>query len=171
MKLSKFLVTIVLFLAILIGLKKDINFKTRFYKEVYDTSFNFAYVNKLYRNMFGEPIPFFNDKVSTVFNEKITFDSITDYKDGAKLEVGPNYLVPSINEGIVIFVGDKEGYGKTVVTLDEAGIDTLYGNLSNINVNIYDYVKKGELVGEANNSLYIAFTKDGEKQNYEEYLK
>ena len=36
---------------------------------------------------------------------------------------------------------------------------------------LYDYVDKGTLVGEVNNTLYLVFSKGDKYLNYEEYLK
>ena len=51
------------------------------------------------------------------------------YKDGVSLSVTDDYLVPSQLGGIVVFVGEKEGYGKTVVVQQYNGIDLWYGNI------------------------------------------
>ena len=40
-----------------------------------------------------------------------------------------------------------------VETVD--GIDIWYGNLSNINVKLYDYIDKGSLIGNCNNTLFL----------------
>ncbi len=171
MKFSKLLLTVILFLITLITLKKNSDLRNKFYDEVYNSSFNFAYVNSLYTKFLGEPMPFLNETTNMVFNEKLVYDNIDDYMDGAVLTVGSNYLVPVLDEGIVIFVGEKENYGKCVIIENSLGVDILYGNLSNINVSMYDYVKEGSLVGEVNNKLYMTFTKDGESISYDTYLK
>ena len=106
-----------------------------------------------------------------VFNEELVYDDISDYMDGAVLTVGNNYLVPVLNAGIVIYVGNKENYGNSVIIEDADGVEILYGNLSNINVSMYDYVKAGSLVGEVNNKLYMVFTKNGENISYDAYIK
>ena len=47
-----------------------------------------------------------------------------------------------------------------------------YGNLQNINVELYDYVEKGKLLGEAKGTnLYLVYQKDGEYVDYKEYIK
>ena len=171
MKFSKLLLTIILFLVTLIVLKKDSDLRSKFYDEVYNSSFNFAYVNSLYTKFLGEPMPFLNETTDMVFNEKLVYDNVDNYMDGAVLTVGNNYLVPVLDDGIVIFIGEKENYGKCVIIENSLGVDMLYGNLSNTNVSMYDYVKAGSLVGEADNKLYMTFTKDGESISYDTYLQ
>ena len=37
------------------------------------------------------------------------------YKDGVKLETDEGYLIPALESGIVVYMGDKEDYGYTVI--------------------------------------------------------
>ncbi len=171
----RFLVTAVLTLLALIGLKGNSKFKTEFYKQVYDTNFSFATLNNTYQKYFGSPIPFqdlLKQQVETVFDEKLTYQEVNLYKDGAKLTVSKNYLVPILESGMVVFIGKKEGYGNTVIIQGMNGIDTWYGNILNVNVKLYDYVSKGTLLGEVKDTtLYMIFEKEGKKLNYKDYLK
>ena len=56
--ISKVLVTLIFVLVVLIGSKKSINFKTMVYKNVYDNTISFAYLNTLYNKYFGNILPF-----------------------------------------------------------------------------------------------------------------
>ena len=170
-KLSKILLTLILFIGVLIGLKKDLNFRTLFYDKVYNENFNFAYFNKLYTQYFGSPMPFFIDSTETVFNEKLVYTSLDEYYDGIVLDVDSNYLIPVLSEGMVVFVGEKEYYGNSIIIEDASGVEILYGNLNTFNLQMYDYVEKGTLVGEVDKQLYLVFSKDGEKIGYEVYLE
>ena len=75
-----------------------------------------------------------------------------------------------MDSGIVIFIGDKEGYGKTVIVQQENGVDVWYSNLEEINVKLYDYIKKGNLIGMVNQNLYLVFIKNGDVIDYKEYI-
>ena len=108
--------------------------------------------------------------IKPVFNEKLTYDSKEKYKDGLKLVVSDNYLVPNLEEGLVIFTGTKDGYGKVVIVSQVDGIDVWYGNIDNINVKLYDYIDKNSLIGNCNNELYLVFKKDGKILNYEDKI-
>lgn len=90
--------------------------------------------------------------------------------DGVSLKVSSDYLVPVINGGLVVFVGEKEGYGKVIIIEQEDGIDCWYGNLDNVNVNLYDYVEKGSLLGSVSEELYLVFKNKGEIVSYEKYI-
>lgn len=172
--INKILLVGVLTLITLIALKASPKFKSTFYKEVYEKNFSFATLNKYYEKYFGSPIPFknlFKEKTDTVFNEKLTYTESSLYKDGVKLTVGTNYLVPVKENGLVVFIGEKEGYGNTVIIEQADGIDVWYSNLKEINVNLYDYVKKGSLLGENNDDfIYLIFKKEGNVIDYKDYI-
>ena len=54
----KVLLTIAITLILFISLKKNRDFKTQFYHHVYDTNFDFATVNQLYKKYVGSELPF-----------------------------------------------------------------------------------------------------------------
>ena len=171
--LTKFLLVIILTLITLIAIKKDIKFKELFYKYIYEDSINFAKINEYYEKIFGSYIPFEDttNKVTPVFNEKLTYISSNKYLDGVKLTVEKNYLVPVLLSGLVVYIGEKEGYGNTVIVQGIDGIDIWYGNVNNISISLYDYIDKKSLLGTTKDDvLYLVYKKDGEILNYEEYL-
>lgn len=170
----KFFITVILTLSILIGIKQSATFKKSFYEQVYDTNFSFAYVNNMYKNIFGSPIPFsklMREPIQPTFKEQLTYQEQEPYKDGVKLMVDNHYLVPIKNSGLVVFIGEKEGYGKTVIVQQMDGIDLWYGGLGEINVKLYDYVEEGSLLGETiDKTLYLVFKKEGTVLDYQKYL-
>ena len=169
---SKVLISIVLTLIILILMKSNSNFKSTFYKKVYSDNISFTKLKNLYNKYIGDSdILKKYIKTETVFNEKLTYKSMEKYLDGVKLDVGQNYLVPIEESGIVVFIGEKEGYGNTVIIQRIDGIYEWYGNIENVSVKMYEYVNKNKLLGEANNNLYLVYKKDGNVLNYEEYIK
>lgn len=170
----RFLLTVLLTLGVFIGAKKSTIFKKEFYKQVYDTNFSFAYINSIYKSMFGSPIPFsdlIKEPIQATFHEELTYQSKEKYKDGVKLTVSEHYLVPVTNSGLVVFIGEKEGYGETVIIQQMNGIDLWYGGLSEVHVKLYDYVEEGSLLGEVSDkTLYLVFKKEGTLLDYQEYL-
>lgn len=172
--LIKILIIILLTIVTLILLKKYPKFKSKFYEEVYENNISFAKVNHLYKNLFGNPIPFsdyFESKTKPVFNEKLTYYKSEDYLDGVKLIVDKNYLTPSLESGMVIFIGDKDNYPNTVIIEQVNGINVWYSNIENINVNLYDYIDKGTLIGSTiTDELYLVYKKDGKILDYNDYL-
>lgn len=172
--LSKLLVCIVIFLGVMVVLKVDKNSNQVIYKYLYDNNINFAFLNNLYQKYLGDILPFqkiTKKDVSIVFNEELKYSDSSVYKDGVCLKVEDSYLVPLLESGIVVFSGEKEGYGKTVIIEQVDGVSVWYSNIDNLNVKLYDYVNKGEFLGEAKGKLYLVFQKDGKYLDYKEYLK
>ena len=111
------------------------------YKEyVFTESLPFTKIKGWYEDLFGEVLPK-NDNTKTVFNGKLVYKEILDYLDGEKLTVSSNSLVNSIGSGVVVYNGEKEGYGNTVIIQGIDGVDIWYGNLQNVSVSLYDYIK------------------------------
>ena len=80
-----------------------------------------------------------------------------------------NYLMPALQSGIVVFIGEKEGYGQTVIIQGTDGVDVWYANI-NSTLKLYDYVEKQSLVGESiNDELIILVQKDNEFIEYSAY--
>ncbi|MDD2489940.1 MAG: M23 family metallopeptidase [Bacilli bacterium] len=171
--LSKIMILLVIFLSLLIYLKNNPTQKLYLYDQIFGNNFPFAKVNNVYQKYFGNILPFqdiFN-RYKTVFEEKLVYQEANIYKDGVVLTVNPNYLVPIQENGIIIFIGDKEDYGKTVIVQQANGIDLWYGNLNQINVNLYDYVAKGSYLGEIkDNKLYLVYKKEGKVLDYKKYI-
>ncbi len=168
----KFIILIILTIATIFILKFNSEFKISFYKYVYEDNISFAKINNWYKSKFGSNLPFsdYFDETLPVFNEKLSYSEANKYKDGVSLSVGYDYLVPALDSGIVIFIGEKEGYGNTVIVQQENGIDVWYSNLKEVNLKLYDYIKDGSLIGNVDENLYLVFIKDGEVVDYQEYI-
>lgn len=132
---------------------------------------SFVKINNWYEKIFGSSLPLKNlNKTDLVFNEKLSYTSSEKYKDGVKLTVQNEYLIPSYGTGLVLFIGEKENYGNTVIVSLNTGIDIWYSNVTP-SVKLYDYIKEGELIGTSiNDYIFVVFKKDGAFLNYEEYL-
>lgn len=167
---NRLLITCLLTVLCLIFFKKDSSFKESFYNKFFSENFDFAYINNLYKEHFKGNLPFKNFLVEPVFNEKLSYDESNSYLDGVSLNVSSNYLVPSLDSGLVVFIGEKEGYGNTVIIEDKNGVDIWYSNLTDINVKLYSYVSNGEFIGSCNDLLYLVFKKDGNVLDYKKYI-
>lgn len=172
--ITKFLCLVILTLLCLIGLKKNESFKSSFYKNVYENNFSFAYVKDIYQKYFGSTLPIdklLGSDTEPVFSEKFTFKEKSKYLDGNKFIVNKQYLVPILQSGMVVFIGEKEGYGNTIIVQQVDGVDVWYSNITS-NVKLYDYIEKGDVLGEVNGDyLYMVLKKDGNVIDYEEYME
>ena len=171
--ITRVLIVVIIFLVGMILVKSNSKAKNSILKQVYDTNFKYTKVKEIYQKYFGNILSF--DKLALedkqVFQEELTYQKSKSYLDGVKLQVNDNYMVPALESGIVIFMGEKEGYGNTIVIEQIDGIDVYYSNISSDGIKLYDYVEKGKLLGEAeDNQLYLVFQKDGSFLDYKKYI-
>lgn len=167
----KILLVIIIILFGTLIIHKSSNIKDIIYDKVYVNYLNFSFLKNLYNTYLGDLIPFQNSiKDEMVFNEKLKYKDKSIYNNGVKLTLSNN-IVPILDSGIVIFIGNKDGFNKTVIIENSNGVEEWYGNLDNINVNLYDYVKKNDILGDAiNNTLYLEFKKDNKSLDYNKFL-
>jgi len=91
--------------------------------------------------------------------------------EGKQLEYEKNGLVNAFNSGIVVFIGNKDNYGNTVIIQGIDGVDIWYGNITDLSINLYDYVEKNKIIGKPINELiYLKIEKDGNNLNITDYL-
>lgn len=172
--IGRSMLAIILFLILAIASKSSQSYKDIIISNIYEKNFSFSKVKKLYTKYLGgiAPLDKVVDNSISVFNEKLSYEESSKYHDGVKLMVDNNYLVPTIEEGMVIFVGEKENYGNVVIIEGIDGIDIWYGNMETTTVKLYDYIEKNTYLGTTKeNILYLIYQKDGKFLNYEEYLK
>ena len=172
--LVKTLIVVVLFLASLIYIKQSDKNKNNFKNVVYNNSLSFAKIYNVYKKYLGDVIPFkniFKDNTKLVSSEKLTYKSITKKDNGYLLSISNNYTVSSITSGIVIENKKDSNYINMITVQDKNGLNITYGILTDINVKLYDYIEKGEIIGVASDKLYLSFKKDNKYLSYEEVLK
>lgn len=169
--INKTLILTILLLSILIINKKYPKTKEWLRENIYEKNLSFIKNKKYYEKYFGNLLSLNNknSKTKEVINEVISYKEKEDYKNGVKLTVDNNYLVPTIENGIIVFIGNIEE--KKVIIIEQVdGVKTYYYNV-NSNKKIYDYIEKGEYLGEVeNNTLYLEFKKDKEYLDYKNYI-
>lgn len=167
--ISKFLLAIIFFLSSIIF--TNINDKNLLlYKEyVLTESLPFTKIKGWYEELFGEVLPK-DDNNKMVIKGHLVYKNIENYKDGEVLTLTTNTLINSLQSGIVVYCGEKDDYGNTVIIQGVDGVDIWYGNLTNVSVKLYDYVEKDKLIGETNSDLlYLVIKKDNNFLKYEDY--
>ena len=172
--LYRSLICLSLFLLLAIICKIDTKYKDIIKKNIYETNISFTSIKNFYSKYLGgvSILDNFVSNTKPVFNEKLVYKSSSKYYNGVKLEVENNYLVPVLESGIVVFIGEKENYGNVIIIQGMDGVDIWYGNMSTTSIKLYDYIESGDLLGEiTNNYLYLVYSKNGDYLNYEEYLK
>ena len=167
--ITKFMIAIIFFLiSIIFTNYSDKNLLL--YKEyVFTESLPFTKIKGWYEDLFGEVLPT-QDNSQTVFNGNLVYKDISEYYDGEKLLVSKNTLVNNITSGVVVFSGEKDNYGNTVIIQGIDGVDIWYGNLENVSVSLYDYIEANTVIGETKDEyLYLVIKKDNDFIKYEDY--
>lgn len=168
--LKRTLITAFIVIIVLILCKSNNNIKTFIKKHVYETNYKFSKIN----NFYNKYILNFNKKkenILSVGTEKtLIYTNEEKYKDGVILTVDENYNVKVLESGLVVYVGDKDGIENVVIVQQSNGIDIVYGYVET-DAKIYDYIEKDDVLGTANNKLYLSFMKDGSIVDYSPYIK
>ena len=166
------LICLSLFLLLAIFCKIDTKYKDIIRKNIYENNISFTSIKNFYSKYLGgvSILDSFVTDTKPVFNEKLTYKNSSKYYNGVKLEVVNNYLVPVIESGLVVFIGEKENYGKTLII--ENDNETIWYSNINANVNLYDEIKEGQYLGDTiDDKLYLVFKKDGVILDYKKYIE
>ena len=168
--INKLLISIIILLSCLIVNKKNPTLMNKVKKYVFEENINFTKIKKAYNKYFGKYIGEDNN-IEEVFTEKLEYKSKSLYKDGVKLEVSDGYLIPALESGIVTFMGEKEEYGYTIIIEQVNGINVWYSNINPKDIKMYDYIKKGDLIGECKGkNLFLLFEGKGKFLDYKKYI-
>ncbi|MBE6147201.1 MAG: M23 family metallopeptidase [Firmicutes bacterium] len=172
--LNKVLITGLIFISSLCIIKIYPESKDFIYKNVYQNNISFSSIRNFYEKNFGNIFPtdkIIKEETKMVFQENLSYKNKEPYKEGVRLEVGKNYLVPVLDSGIIVFMGEKENYGYTIIVQQMNGIDLWYVGVDSSSLELYDYIEKGSLLGESISSeIYLYYQKSGAFLNYQEYL-
>lgn len=169
---SKILLSIIFVLSSVIFMKLDENNKIWFKKNVLESNLEFMKINEWYHHTFGEILPSVVDEKSSMVISEARMGERENYLDGYKIKTLKNTPVKTITSGLLVYMGEKEGYKNTFIIQGVDGIDIWYGNIENTNFKLYDYIEEGQILGESiEEEYYLVFEKDGKMISYEEYFQ
>lgn len=134
-------------------------------KNALERDFQFAAVSEWYEDKFGKPLallPFSHDK-KDADSEKIEPEYalpaagriLQEFEANGQsimIETKKGETVSAMKEGFVRFIGEKEGFGKTVIIQHSDKSESWYGNLHSIDAELYQFIEKGASVGTASDS-------------------
>ena len=167
--ISKALLSIIFLLISIILINKNSNIKEFFKKEVLTDSISFIKFNDIYNKYFGSITTTYTPE-KLVFNESLQYLSMDNYLNGKVLNVTNNYVVPSLNSGIIVYLGNKEDLGNTCIIQGVDGVDIWYSNIDTSNLTLYDYVNKGDVLGTTlSDKLYLTLEENNKFIDYETY--
>ena len=169
--ISRVLITVIFVLGSIIFTNVSDDNKALYQKYVLEDSLEFTKINELYQRIFGDvDITKKDNPDSEVVFGDVTYTNIEPFKNGVKLTVDMNEAISVIASGIVVFIGEKEDLGNTIIIQGNDGVDIWYSNITENDIKVYDYVEAGNILGSSNSeNIYITINKDGEFINYEEY--
>lgn len=171
--ITRILISIIIFFGAIILMNASTKFESFITEHVMKENISFSKIANIYNKYFGSIVPFeslIKDE-ATVFDEQMTYEQIAIFNDGYELTVEENYLVPILNSGIVVFIGEKEGLGNTIIIQGIDEIDYWYSNVQNLSCSLYDYVSKGDLLGTVDGTkLYLTFKKGTDYLDYDEVV-
>ena len=168
---SKLLLSIIFLLVSIILINKNNNVKEFYQENIYTNSWSFTKFNSLYNKYFGSLVKDYQvPDTSSVFNETLSYSHIEDYLNGSILSVSNNYMVPVIESGIIVYLGDKDALKNTCIVQGVDGVDIWYSNIDISKLTLMDYVNKGEFLSTTlSDRLYLTLERGNEYIKYEDY--
>lgn len=170
--LTRILLLIVFILFLLIINKYNHALTLEFKNDLFNKSFNFIKVNKISQKVLGKDVFYYqnNNDASLVLSSNYDSNSKEKYFDGEKMDVSTNLPIGSISSGVVVYIGNKDNYGNTIIIQGVDGYNIWYGNIKDVNVGLYDYIEKQNLIGAADGDfVYLLIEKNNKYYTYEEY--
>lgn len=169
--ITKILLSIILCFCSLIYIKKDDENLEKYKTYVFYDTFSFAKANNILNKYLDKKLlsSVNNAEDAMVFDESLNIIN-EKYENGTKIKYSILTAVKSLESGIVVFVGEKDNLGNTIIIQGIDGYDIWYSNVSNSSIKIYDYIEKDSILGDTD-ELIITISKDGNYIDYDEYIK
>lgn len=165
---TKILLSVIFLLSSIIYIKFSPENEIYFKQNLFESNLTFAKINNWYHENFGNILPSVSTPNDTLVSSDSGILNREPYLDGYKIK--SNTAVESLASGILVFMGEKEGYGNTLIIQGVDGVDIWYGNIIDVNLKLYDYLDAKSILGNSNGEYYILFQKDGAFITYEEYF-
>ena len=169
---TEIMLSIVLLLIALI-LSKNVTMREQIYKYVYLDNLSFKQIELIYQKYFGFLVPSQKEEeTELVSSEKLIYKEEKELENGGvRLTFNGQQEISALVDGLVLFVGEKEGYGKTLVLEQTDGVEAWYVGMDTSDLKIYDYIKKGEMIGTSQKEyIDLYFKKKGEVVSYQDYI-
>lgn len=170
--ISRVLISALIFVLGLIFIKDDNKNKSWIYKNIYQDNITMVKVEKIYKKYVADFLEQKKEKdeILAVSKEGIYYEKIEEKENGVNLITGKDIIIPAFEEGIVLYIGDKDNYKDVLVIKQIDGTETWFVGVAT-NLKIYDYIEKNEIVGKTiNDNLEIYFKQNGESIDYKKYI-
>lgn len=152
------------FLILISTLLKSDNYYYKIHNVLFESSIDFSYIKSKTDFLLGKYITKQNHYVSS---ENLIYKDIEYIDNKNLLIVDYNYIINSLCDGVVV------NKNKNEVIIDcDSNTTIIYENIENININLYDYIKKDTLIGNTiNNELLLTIKKEENYLYYEDFIK
>ena len=169
---TKVLCSIIFVLASLIFINSSENNYLLYKKEILTKNFPYSKINKWYEKYFGKVIETEKkeDVATMVFSNNLQYEKIEKVRDSERIVFGQKTIIESFASGIVVFMGEKENLGYTIIIQGVDDVDIWYSNIKNSSVKLYDYIETNAVLGEVDDNLILTIVKDNKYFGYEEYI-
>lgn len=132
----------------------------------FEQDFQFATVANWYETQFGKPLALLPEKQgdgpNTSTEQQLSqeyavpatgriVEPFTSDGKGVIIETEHGAKIDCIKDGFVVYIGERDELGKTVVVQHHDGSESWYGHLHEIDVALYDYIKTGDPIGQSSN--------------------
>lgn len=169
---TKILLSIILVLGCTIYVKLSPDNMAWFKENIFESNLTFTKINNWYHEVFGSVLPSVTEQQDLTASSNIQNVSREPYLDGYKMSSIKNSPVTSIQSGLLVFMGEKEGYGNTFIIQGVDGVDVWYGGIVDTDFKLYDYVEKDSILGNTTEDYYyLVFKEDNEFLTYEDYIQ
>lgn len=149
--LYKLVIGMTIVVIIMIGNRINL-FSLEKVKNCLSENFNILKIVKVFNSPNHTLIPLDEDNSLEVINMDYTNFSIID--GGRRINLNDS-LVKNIKVGIVVKIIKEDTYSVYIKGID--GLEYIYRDLENIDLNIYQYVKTGQTIGQAKKDSFDLF--------------
>ncbi len=174
--MSKLLISIIIVLVSLIVTNFSSDIKNKFISTVLESNISFNGINNFYHKYVGNLFKDESEKDDNILVSNIDSNvnnlEMEEVNGSYEFNVGQDYPLTFLESGIIVFVGEKDELGNTVIVQGNNGVDLWYSHVLLNDYSLYDYVKKGDNIGTlVDDTLVVTIMKDGNKLKYDEYFK
>ncbi len=167
---TKILLSVIFILASTIYIKLSPDNLEYFKKHIFESNLTFTKINNWYHNTFGNILPTVTEPKDNLVSSNSLTDAKERYLDGYKI-TSSGSPVTIITSGILVYQGEKEGYGNTFIVQGVDGVDIWYGGITDSNLKLYDYVDANTILGNTKDGYYyLVFSSNGTYLSYEDYF-
>ncbi|WP_147515364.1 M23 family metallopeptidase [Massilibacterium senegalense] len=164
-----------LFSCLLIAFYED-TFDKQWMHRIMSQQFPFLAFKQTYESVFGSAVPFllqddgkYTDVVQVAEESPFLTGTIVEKTtQGWWVQVANQAVIQNPANGFILFCGNQNQYGKTVIIQLENNREMWIGHIDKCDVPMYSFIQKGEYIGKSkDNLLFVALKHEGQWESPE----